>query len=460
MKYSVAALDLFGRLSEFTPFETYTISPPKAPHPLKVSAKYLDYSSYNPVDHTFSDTTINSEDKAWLEANGTNAIAVRWEWPLNAQLQAPEVDRFKVYFKPAWLNNFTGMLVGDPVADTLSKTGLNLTEQERKQFPVFDTSPEELEVYRFQIELHEDRVPPVALPPTLPPARRSASRRPGIPENIFRLCWMTQGNQSFLVIKNNDDPKPTVWALKLYGIPKAAAGFAIALPPEKEFFIDYREPGNWPVMLREETRDGRTNYLVYIENPPFPDPAMKAEDVRKVRYAQIGVGSCIDAISGSVSPPATIMAIYREAPSAPLAFIPDEDDVDALQATRANIHGKSSFALRWNKTSTPVKFHVQRALDETLFKVDHAVRPTRDNSVYETFMGSHTYFSEANVEAIKIIPQSADFNDVLSQYRNLTPLQLQILASLPDNQKAYTRINEAPIESIGSRICRPCYRNS
>ena len=129
-----------------------------------------------------------------------------------------------------------------------------------------------------------------------------------------------------------------------------------------------------------------------------------------------------------------------------LAFIPDEDDVDALQATRANIHGKSSFALRWNKTSTPVKFHVQRALDETLFKVDHAVRPNRDDSVYDTFIGSHTYFSEANVEAIKTIPQSADINDVLPQYRNLTPLQLQILASLPDNQKAFTRINEAPID--------------
>ena len=34
----------------------------------------------------------------------------------------------------------------------------------------------------------------------------------------------------------------------------------------------------------------------------------------------------------------------------------------------------------------------------------------------------------------------------MPQYRNLTPLQLQILASLPDNQKAFTRINEAPID--------------
>ena len=151
-------------------------------------------------------------------------------------------------------------------------------------------------------------------------------------------------------------------------------------------------------------------------------------------------------IAGSVSPPATVMAIYHDAPPAPLAFIPDEDDVDALQATPANIHGKSSFALRWNKTSTPVKFHVQRALDETLFKVDHAVRPNRDDSVYDTFIGSHTYFSETNVEAIKAISELTDINDVMPQYRNLTPLQLQILASLPDNQKAFTRINEAPID--------------
>jgi hypothetical protein len=72
------------------------------------------------------------------------------------------------------------------------------------------------------------------------------------------------------------------------------------------------------------------------------------------------------------------MAIYRGVPATPGAFAPRPDEaIQALKATAANVHGKSSFALRWNKLHTVVKHQVYRAMDETLYTVDNKLRATR-----------------------------------------------------------------------------------
>lgn len=440
ISYRVAALDLFGRQSDFTPFATYTPTPPKAPHPKNVSAKFLDYGSYNAITQSFSDTTLTKEEKNWLLTNRVNAIAVQWEWPDDAQVHAPDVDTFAIYFKPGWLNNYTGKLSGIIKTGKLAKASLNLTEEERERFPIFDSSPAQLDVYQFKIVLDVDAVPPE---PEVPRAR---TRSRGIEENLFRLCWMIQGNQSFLIVKSNDNANPTLWALKLSGAPTLDKGIGIAIQPHQEFFIDFREPANWPLQLEKTSKTTRVNYNVYCKNPHFPYPAIESNDHRKVRYAQVGVASCVGTITGSVSTPATIMAVHREAPSAPVAFVPTDSEASALLATPANIHGKSSFALRWEKTISPIKYHVLRTLDETLFKKDNSVRATRSDSVYSSFASDHAYFNEADIAVVQNIRHASDIDEVLSQYKSLTPLQLQILASLPDNADAFTRINDQTID--------------
>ncbi|KAB2835373.1 MAG: hypothetical protein F9K48_04405 [Candidatus Brocadia sp.] len=321
--YRIAAIDLFGRQSEFTEFETYEVTSPKPPPPIDIASQFLDYSTYNPSGDFFSDSTINDIDKDWLRANRKNAIVVRWKWPENLQLQAPDVEGFNVYFKQGWLNTYTGMIVTNPVERVLTKTSLNLTQKELEKYAIFEESPEDIPVYKFQISL--DVYPP-PLPEPIPLMTRP-EERDILPEDAFRLCWLTQGNHSFLILKNNGESVPSLWVLKLNDIPLKDKGFGIAVTAEKEFFIDYKNPEHWtdnrithqePKDLREDYED----YTVYIEGPAFPNPTIEASDINKVRYAQIGVNSFIADVLGSVSPPSTIMAIYRTAPLASTAFMP------------------------------------------------------------------------------------------------------------------------------------------
>ncbi len=442
--YRIAGLDLFGRQSTFTEYETYEIKEPKPPHPLDVSAQFLDYDTYNVADNSCSDPTITDIDKTWLSANARNAIVVRWKWPQNLQLQAPDVEGFDVHFKQGWLNSYTGIVMTEPEEEILTKTSLNLTVKELEKYVIFDGLSENIPVYNFQISL--DVYPgPLPEPQHL---TRGISERALLPEDAFRLCWLTQGNHSFLILKNDGGPPVSLWILKLEDMPVKDKGYGVAVTPEKDFFIDYKDPGHWydNRITHQEPKDSREEYVVYIEDPEFPNPTLKATDINKVRYAQIGVNSYVGEIKGSVSAPATIMALYREVPPAPIAFIPEEDQVEALLATPANIYGKSSFALRWNKSTAPVKYQVLRTLDQTLFKSDFTLRPSRSSDFYDTFGNDHPYFPAVDVAVVEEVSQAGGMNEVLEEYRGLTPLQLQILASLPDNMDAFTRINDANID--------------
>ena len=442
--YRIAAMDLFGRQSTFTNYETYEITTPKPPHPAEVTAQFLDYGTYNSSEDTFSDPTINDDDKDWLRDNRKNAIVVRWKWPENLQLQAPDVEGFTIYFKQGWLNTYTGIVVTDPAEEILTKTSLNLTQKELEKYPIFNESPEDIPVYKFKISL--DVYPPPLHEPV--PPMSAVREREILPEDAFRLCWLTQGNHSFLILKNDGGPEVSLWALKLEDMPMKDKGFGIAVTPEKEFFINYKNPERWTDnrIRHQEPKDSREDYTVYIEDPEFPNPPIEATDINKVRYAQIGVNSYVGEVEGSVSAPATIMAVYREVPAPPIAFSPIPDEpIQALRATPANVHGKSLFALRWEKTNTGVQYHIFRALDETLFRIDNANRPTRSLSVYEDFKTNFPDFDPADVEVLKDIPHETDPILIGSHYTDLTPGQLQILASLSDNENAFTRINEGAI---------------
>ncbi len=445
-QYQVAGQDLFGRRSEFTSFETYVPTYPRPPHPEKVRAQYLDYSTYNPHSDTFSDKTLIKADKDWLRSNGRSAIVVRWEWPENLQLQAPDVEGFRSHFKAGWLNTYAGILTSGVQEAVITKTSLNLTTEELEKYAILQNSLEDIETYWFQTTLNQAE---------------------GAPENAFRLCWLTQGSYTFLVLQNTSGNQPNIWVLKLNGAvsfaPQPGKGFGIAVTAEKAHFIDYKNPETWldTSIFQQQAKDltpkqnpdstaypiYREDYTVYIEDPAFPNPAIQATDATKVRYGQIGVNSYVGNREGSVSTASTIMAIYRDAPPAPAAFAPVAGQaILALKASPANVHGKSSFALRWNKTRTGVKHYVYRALDETLFLVDNKARLTRPSSVYNDLRSAYAGFDPADVAVVEQIPHEPKPKLVAAHYTSLTPAQLQILASLSDNAGAFTQINERPID--------------
>lgn len=184
------------------------------------------------------------------------------------------------------------------------------------------------------------------------------------------------------MLKNTAGKKPTLWVLAQDMVaykPEMERGFGVAVTKENLFFIDYLDAQNWTdrsISHYEPKHQALKTYVVYLESPAFPEPPIGANDKDKVRYGQITVNSQIGTLQGSVSSAATIMSIYRARPVAPRDFLPAES-VDALKATPANVHGKSSFALRWNKTHTSLKHHVFRTLDATLFLVDNQNRESR-----------------------------------------------------------------------------------
>jgi hypothetical protein len=459
VNYRIAAIDLFGRQSGFTDFETYEIAITKPPCPVDVTAKFLDYATYNLATDSFSDVTLNVTEQNWLRSNRKNAILVNWKWTENLQLQAPDAEGFNIYYKQGWLNNYTGIVVSDAVETIVTKTSLNLTPEELKKYAMLNIGPENIPVYEFQILLQFEAPPP---PEPVPHVR--TAERDIVPEDAFRLCWITQGNQSFLILKNNGNaPHPSLWVLKLNNTPIKNKGFGIVVTFGSTYFINYKDPENWtdtrvshqePKNLTLKKNPETTaqpvykeSYKVYIEDPEFPYPAIIASDRNKVRYAQIGVNTFAGETEGTVSSPSTIMAIYREVPTPPAAFAPQQGvPVQALKATAANVHGKSCFALRWNKVNLPVKHYVYRSADETLFSTDNKLRQTRNLSVYDDFKINHPEFNLADVDVIRAIPYESDPGKVAAGYAALTPGQLQTLASLPDNENAFTKINDTAID--------------
>ena len=142
-----------------------------------------------------------------------------------------------------------------------------------------------------------------------------------VPADAFRLCWLSQGPNRFLVLKNTAGKKPTLWVLAqdvVTYIPEKDRGFGVAVTKENLFFIDYLDAQNWTdrsISHYEPKHQALKTYVVYIESPAFPEPPIGANDKDKVRYGQIAVNSQIGTLQGSVSSAATIMSIYRTRPA-------------------------------------------------------------------------------------------------------------------------------------------------
>lgn len=446
--YRLAAMDLFGRPSEWTGWVQCAIIHTAPPPPEQVQAKFLDYNTYDAGTGRFNDPTLDTTDQDWLRNHGSNAIMVQWQWPENLQLQAPGTEGFRIHYKQGWLNNYTGIILTEAEETTLTKTSLQLTQKELNKFALLQQSPENIPAYRFRISIDV-----FAAPPPEPAPQFRIAKREFLPEDAFRLCWLTQGDHQFLVLKNGTAQEPFIWVLKLNDTPITHKGFGIAVTAGKTFFIDYKDAGNWndTNVFHEEPKHLAAAYRVYIENPKFPDPVIQAQDISKVRYAQIGVSAYTKDLEGAVSAPASIMAVYRQQPDAPVSFMPDEGNaITGLKATRANVYGKSTFALRWPKSNMPVTYNVFRTLDETLLKTNNENLLTRTEQLYNDFSGAYSVFDPADINIIKAIPYEANHMKLNTHYDTLTPAQWQILASLADNEKAFTRINDNPISGNDS----------
>jgi hypothetical protein len=430
-QYRISALDLFGRQSPFGELSTYTIQVPPPPPPTEVTAHFLDLSTYDPVTETFSDPALLDVDKDWLRTNQQSAIVVRWKWPEALALQAPEVDGFRILLKEGWLNTYPGTIASVVSEKTIVKSSLNLTADELSRYPLLDTYTD-IPVLSFQVTLKDG-------------ARFT--------RDALRLSWLRHGNAGFLILTNTTGATPTLQVLKFEDppapLPSKGQGISLSITAGTPGFVDYSLSQNWtstnPLNHVEpkHTSGGDEAYTVYLPAAPFPARPVTLSD--PIAYGQIGVCAVANLIDGGVSIPATIMAIYqgRPAPPAPAVILPDYHNLETLKATPADVHGKSTFAVRWRKSGDGVQHFVFRAMDMTLFLVDNARRINGDSADYTPF--SDPRYNPADVDAIRQIGYVANANAALAQYAGLTASQLFILANLAENDAAYTRLHSQPI---------------
>ncbi|MEM7021541.1 MAG: hypothetical protein AAF637_03010, partial [Pseudomonadota bacterium] len=390
--YRIAAIDIFGRMSEFTDPVDYSPGPAILATPRDVRARYLDPAAYDAANDQLLDPLLTDADRDWLRDDGRPAIRVEWSWP--AEIPAPnrDADEFRIVFQEGWQNVLRGIVdAAEGVSEvSIPLTDLSITAEDEARLPILAGLPASVLTLAFRTRLEQT-----------------------VASDDLRLCWLKQGAKAFLVLTNTAGRHVQIHLLKMD--PPADAelepgqGFAITVTSESSSFVDYALPDSWDdqrvTATVERRRANQVAYEHLVIAPRFPDPPIGTDDLEPIRYGQLGVYAVRDATESAVSIPATVMAVNRQAPQA--AALPFNGGT-ALRASPADIHGKARFALRWPKMNNGVKHHVLRALDESLFAADRAQGGTGD-------------------------------------YASMTPNQLQALASDPGNDRAFTQLTQQPL---------------
>jgi len=131
-----------------------------------------------------------------------------------------------------------------------------------------------------------------------------------------------------------------------------------------------------------------------------------------------------------VGGPATLYQVWRQKPVAPAAPYGE----DKLLATLADFKSQSFFTLHFVK-SPNLATDVFRALDETLFRIDagnSATRSAQANALSAATLG----WDQARLTAAVVEGTSVD----ATGYASLSNDALRLLASLPANAPAFTRL--------------------
>lgn len=443
--YQVASIDIFGRTSSYSePIKYVDLSSPASPPPANVSAKFLDYATYNKTTDSFSDLNLTLSEKNWLKTNNKkSAIVVRWKWMKEHQRQAPDVYSFRIYFKKGWLNLLRGNITNvrtDTDGSLLLTTDQNL---------VFTTDPNKSKDILKDEWLRQK-------------------------QGLFKIIGNTTGPNSVIIVSppnvplNVDDPNNPKFVLPdsdVFTVP-------LTIPKDNKDVNgnplhtgaaeDYRKSNTWintggiklteiPILMPSQ-EDYET--FIFADNI-FPDPkfSLVSPEPEMVRYAQIGVSTFTQNVidDETVSPPSTIMAIYRQIIKKPqLSYsVKTENkdtykDAQALGATTPDYYGKSSYPLEWTSNSSGVRYYVYRALDETLFRVDQELRPSRLANDPTSFDFYDTFTVVSGTDPLRPNDKS-ELKNPNPNYQSFTNNMLLALANFPGNEYAFTKLNDEPV---------------
>jgi hypothetical protein len=156
---------------------------------------------------------------------------------------------------------------------------------------------------------------------------------------------------------------------------------------------------------------------------------------------------------GRVAGPAKIFRVHRDLPAPPQT---PPASLDPIYATPADYQSQSFYTYRW-LPAKGMKVHVTRALDESVFMVDWALR-TRDPrpalsdadlaSFPAELRGPEFQGSRQEVAAAlnQLNTPPGPGQDPMARYRGLSNLALWTLAGLPGNEEAFTQVTIQPLD--------------
>ncbi len=340
--YRVLGRDLFGRTSIPSAPATVTVNDEVPPGPpLNFAAEYFD-----PDDPERAGSTV----LAWANRDVADgdprraAVGVRWIWPASRQLQFPDLDEFRVYYRAGSLNHALGRIA------TVIALGPGQYEVATDIAPVGPDFP-----------LPQDAVDLGAL------------RSEG--EECPIVTLVTVAGRLVFRVRANPAAPPLVGpcAFRL-GRGMSATATQRARAPYAAFRT-FEQPAHWGGLLLDPTAPPRALRVAADGSLRGPLPAGLAPadvEVTRVLEAQgaeihwhyvvklrglalapslerpravgtFGIGAVDTAANeGRIASPASIVAVHRVAPTVPSLVYPPVN-----YATPADYHGTSWFLLAW-----------------------------------------------------------------------------------------------------------------
>jgi hypothetical protein len=340
--YRVRGRDLFGRTSAPSAAAPVTVTDQVAPGPpLNLAAEYFD-----PADPE----RAGSDVLAWASRDAAPgdppraAVALRWIWPASRQLQFPDLDEFRLYYRSGSLNHVLGRITAvsqaaaseyDVVTD-MAPVGPDIPAPQAAVDPgALRNEGEEYAVLTIVTVAgrltFRVRANPAAPPLVGPCAFRlgrgtspTATQAARAPYAAFKTFEQPAHWEGFL-LDASAPPKP----LRI-----AADGALRGALPSGLAASDV------DIVRALETQDGAVywHYLLRLRGLTLEPTAERPRAA-----GAFGIGA-VDGVpnEGRIAPPASILAVRRVTPAVPPIVYPPVN-----YATLADYHGTSYFQLEW-----------------------------------------------------------------------------------------------------------------
>jgi hypothetical protein len=397
--YRVLGRDLFGRTSGPSGPASVVVSDEVAPGPpLNLAAEYVD-----PDDPDRAGGAL----LAWANRDVAPGdprrpvVAVRWIWPASRRRQFPDLDEFRLYFRPGSLNHVLGRIesvtpagageydvttdlapIGPDFPVAQGGVDLGALRSEGEECPIL-TITTVGGTLAFRVRANA-AAPPLEGPCAFRLGRGvspTAGQAARAPYPAFRTFEQPAHWDGFLV-DSTAPPRP---------LRVAADGTQVGPLPDGLTAADVA------VTRTLETVDGQEHwhYLMTVRGIVLTPTRERPRAV-----ATFGIGS-VDAAGnqGRIAPPATIVAIHRTPPTVPPLVYPPVN-----YATVADYHGASWFTVEWPGT-TGIGYQVYRAGDLDLLAAagidvaDHRALTDDDQRLQLQQLG----LDPANLEAFSLV---------------------------------------------------------